>query len=153
MIGAEPQKVTQIEDVPVIDIEKYMGKDENSDEVKSLCKQVAESLHKYGILIIKDPRAKQEDNDEYIDLMEKYFDSRGKILYSGEQLEDAKPEYHYQVGVCPEILEMARCHKERIQKYTEENKPISPLEPVFDAKWRFMWKIGERPKESTDNFP
>jgi len=30
---------------------------------------------------------------------------------------------------------------------------VSPLEPIFDAKWRFMWKIGERPAESSDNFP
>lgn len=72
-----------------------MGKDESQQEVQNICKQVAESLHKYGILIVKDPRAKEEDNAEYIDLMEKYFESRGKILYSGGQLEDAKPEYHY----------------------------------------------------------
>ena len=85
--------------------------------------------------------------------MEKYFDSRGKILYAGGQLEDAKPEYHYQVGVCPETLEMARDHSERMKKYTDENKPMSPLVPILDAKWRFMWKIGERPAESTDNFP
>lgn len=130
-----------------------MGQDESQQEVQNICKQVAESLHKYGILIVKDPRAKEEDNAEYIDLMEKYFESRGKILYSGGQLEDAKPEYHYQVGVCPEILEMARDHSEKIRRYTDENKPVSPLVPIFDAKWRFMWKIGERPSESTDNFP
>jgi hypothetical protein len=57
------------------------------------------------------------------------------------------------VGVCPENLEKARNHTKRIQKYTQENKPVSPLEPVFDAKWRFMWKIGERPAEASDNFP
>lgn len=91
-----------MDDVPCIDLTKYMGQDQNSEEVQSLCKQVAESFHKYGILIIKDPRAVEEDNNEYIDLMEKYFESRGNILYSGEQLDDAKPEYHYQVGVCPE---------------------------------------------------
>lgn len=38
-------------------------------------------------------------------------------------------------------------------KYDEENKPMSPLEPVYDAKWRFMWKIGERPENSSDDFP
>lgn len=30
---------------------------------------------------------------------------------------------------------------------------MSPVEPVFDAKWRFMWKIGERPADAADNFP
>lgn len=48
---------------------------------------------------------------------------------------------------------MARNHKEKIATYAKENKPVSPLEPVFDAKWRFMWKIGERPLEAGDNFP
>lgn len=31
--------------------------------------------------------------------------------------------------------------------------PMSPLEPVFDAKWRFMWKIGERAEGASDDFP
>ena len=94
--------IATIEDVPVIDLQKYMGQDENSPEVKALCSQVVDSLHKYGILIIRDPRTVEKDNDDYIDLMEKYFESRGQKLYAGEKLEDAKPEYHYQVGVCPE---------------------------------------------------
>lgn len=38
-------------------------------------------------------------------------------------------------------------------RYTEENKAVSPVDPVYDAKWRFMWKIGERPEEASDNFP
>ena len=85
--------------------------------------------------------------------MEKYFESRGNQLYSGGELEDAKPEHHYQVGVCPENQEIARNHERRMARYTAENKPISPPEPVYDAKWRFMWKIGERPADSSDNFP
>ena len=147
------KQITTIEDVPVIDLNKYMGQDARSPEVQQICSQVAESLHKYGILIIKDPRVVEQDNDDYIDLMEKYFESRGKILYSGEKLDDAKPEFHYQVGVCPEMQEIARPHAKRMQSYTEDNKPVSPEVPIFDAKWRFMWKIGERPAEATDNFP
>lgn len=30
---------------------------------------------------------------------------------------------------------------------------MSPLTPVLDAKWRFMWKIGERPEGAADDFP
>ena len=130
-----------------------MGQDESSDMVQNLCKKVAQSFHEYGILIIKDPRAQQHNNSDYIDLMEKYFESRGERLYAGKKLEDAKPEYHYQVGVCPKELEIAREHTEKIQGYSDENKPFSPLKPVYDAKWRFMWKIGERPENAGDNFP
>ena len=49
-------KITTMDDVPVIDLSKYMGQDINSDEVKDLCGLVANSLHQNGILIIKDPR-------------------------------------------------------------------------------------------------
>ena len=40
-----------------------------------------------------------------------------------------------------------------MRNYAPENKPMSPLKPVFDAKWRFMWKIGDRPADASDNFP
>ena len=122
-------------------------------EVKTMCELAADSLHRYGILIVKDPRARQQDNADYIDLMETYFESRGNILYSGGSLDEAKPEHHYQVGVCPEFQEMARKHERRMRRYSEDNKPVSPIEPVYDAKWRYMWKIGARPAEALDDFP
>jgi len=31
--------------------------------------------------------------------------------------------------------------------------PASPLKPVSDAKWRYMWKIGKRPIGAADDFP
>ena len=147
------QKIQKIEDVPIIDLDHFMGKDVNSQAVQDTCKEVADSFHNYGILIIKDPRAQAEHNNGYIDLMEKYFSSRGKMLYAGQELEEAKPQHHYQVGVCPKELEIARNHAAKILKYDAQNKPGSPLEPIFDAKWRFMWKIGQRPKNATDDFP
>jgi len=143
----------KIEDLPTIDLSKYIGMDDSSSEVQAMCKQVAESFHKYGILIIKDPRAQQKDNSDYIDLMEKYFESRGEMLEAGQILADEKPEYHYQVGVCPKHNEIAKKHTAKIRSYGPDHKPISPEEPIHDAKWRFMWKIGERPAEALDNFP
>lgn len=90
------QTITTIEDVPVIDMEKFMTcSDERAPEIQQLCKDVVESLHKYGILIVKDPRAVEQDNNDYIDLMERYFESRGNKLYAGETVEDFKPEYHF----------------------------------------------------------
>lgn len=89
--------ITTIEDVPIIDLEVYMNSQdqEGDSEIKALCKKVADSFHRYGILIVKDPRAHQKDNAEYIDMMEEYFESRGNLLYSGEDLEESKPEHHY----------------------------------------------------------
>ena len=145
--------ISRIEDLPVVDIEQYLTGDQNSEEVKKQCQLVAQCFHDFGILLIRDPRAKQKDNSDYIDLMEKYFESRGEMFYNGQDLDDAKPEYHYQVGVCPKQIEIAKDHSEKIRSYGPENQPVSPLTPVPDAKWRFMWKIGNRPEDAPDNFP
>lgn len=61
----------------------------------------------------------------------------------------------YQVGATPEFIEKARDHTEKIKKldFDRENQPDSPITPVFDHKWRFMWKIGERPDGASDDFP
>lgn len=60
------------DEVPVIDVQAYLS--QNPDKIMEECKKVAESLHKFGILIWKDPRVDHKDNDEYIDLMEQYFE-------------------------------------------------------------------------------
>lgn len=61
----------------------------------------------------------------------------------------------YQVGATPEFIEKARDHAEKIKKldFARENQPDSPITPVFDHKWRFMWKIGDRPDGASDDFP
>ena len=38
------------------------------------CQKVAESLHKFGILIWKDPRVNEKDNEDYLDMVEQYFE-------------------------------------------------------------------------------
>jgi hypothetical protein len=60
-----------------------------------------------------------KDNDEYIDLMEKYFEAVSKPYYQGGQLADARPQYHYLVGVTPEGQEIARKHEKKINAFDE----------------------------------
>ena len=95
------------------------------------------------------------DNDEYIDLMEEYFAQTGDAFYKGEHVPDILKEHHYQVGATPEYIEKARDHTEKLKSLNlaPENQPVSPLTPVYDAKWRFMWKIGERAEGASDDFP
>ena len=69
-------------EVPIIDVEVYLNKVEGKWEAE--CKKVADSLHKFGILIWKDPRVNQADNDEYIDMMERYFQHASEKFYKGE---------------------------------------------------------------------
>jgi len=133
-----------IVEAPVIDAAAFLDNTETREEE---CKKAAESLHKYGILILKDPRVDEKDNDEYIEMMEKYFETRGDKFYNHENLVEARPEIHYQVGVTPEYVEKARNHCARFAHYDDDNKPISECPPEYDAKWRYFWHIGDRPEE------
>ena len=59
--------------VPIVDVEPFLRGQGNCEKD---CQTVAESLHKYGCLIIKDPRVNQQENSEFLDMMEKYFADR-----------------------------------------------------------------------------
>ncbi|CDW86191.1 UNKNOWN [Stylonychia lemnae] len=141
---------SSMDDVPIVDVEKYLNK-QPGWEVE--CEKVADSLHKYGILIFKDPRAHEQENEDYIELMEKYFEKTSKIYYDGQKLSDAKPEYAYQTGVTPEQIEKARNHYEKVKHLPAEDQPRSKFPPTYDMKWRYMWKIGERPPGAFDECP
>ena len=139
-----------------MDLYLRSAQDDNPSEAAlEECRKVSECFHRFGICLIRDPRVNMQDNDEYIDLMEEYFADVGERFYRGEQIDDFKPECHYQVGATPENLEKARDHSERLSalNLAPEDTPMSPLEPVLDAKWRFMHKIGERPAGAEENSP
>lgn len=141
---------SSMDDVPIIDVEKYL---QRLPGWEIECEKVAESLHKYGILIFKDPRANEQENEDYIDLMEKYFDKTSKIYYDGQKVNDAKPEFNYQTGVTPEQIEKARNHYEKVKHLPKEDQPRSKFPPTYDMKWRYMWKIGDRPPGAYDEVP
>jgi hypothetical protein len=146
----------------VIDLDAYLIAVRDKADGKELtpaalaeCQKVIECFHNYGILVIRDPRVNFQENETYIDLMEKYFERSGELFYTGEKVEDIHPEYHYQVGATPEFIEKARDHAHLLKELNLESKdtPVSPLEPIADAKWRYMWKVGERPEGAADDFP
>lgn len=139
------------DDVPVIDVQAYLEQDPT--KWKEECQKVADSLHKYGILIVRDPRVHEQDNEDYIELMEEYFEQASRKYYSGNTLDDCKPEFNFQAGVTPERRERARNHQHILDKLTPENMPLSKFPPDLDAKWRFFWAIGERPKEVANDIP
>ena len=80
--------------LPVIDGATFFDREKNPEAYRNECLKVADALHKYGVAIIKDPRVNQADNDRFLDMLEKYFE-----ISDGSR--DARPEYHYQVGVTP----------------------------------------------------
>lgn len=118
-----------------------------------MCKLVSHSLNKYGILIWRDPRIQEQDNEDYLDLMEDYFEAESRKHYAGEKLADCKPEHNFQAGVTPERQERARNNQHMLDSLAPENMPLSKFPPDLDAKWRFFWAIGERPAEVADSIP
>jgi len=102
---------------------------------------IADNLHKYGLLIVKDPRVKEEENDIFIDMMERYFAQPRELTAP-----DAHPELFYQVGVTPDGTERARDHCDKVKDLPDTDKPVSECPPGVDPKWRFFWRMGELPK-------
>lgn len=85
--------VFRLEEPPIIDLQAYFEKKEGVWEDE--CVKVAASLHKFGILLVKDPRVNHQTNEEYLDMVENYFEFVGEKYYRGEILRDCHPELSY----------------------------------------------------------
>lgn len=102
---------TSITNVPIVDIAPYLN---NSS--KSLCNDVATALHDYGLLIIKDPRVTEFDNEQFLDIMEDYFITTANKFYNNEPVEDFFPNVAYRVGATPEFVERAKEFEEIVSR-------------------------------------
>lgn len=69
-----------------------VGSELGGDELRLNCAKVAACLRETGALVIRDPRCSTEDNDRFLDMMERYF---GQTADSKRKQE--RPELHYQV--------------------------------------------------------
>ncbi|KAJ0689916.1 putative non-heme dioxygenase domain, isopenicillin N synthase [Helianthus annuus] len=86
-------------EIPVIDLTPYVdvasGKfscDERlHPELKTVCLEVSRILKETGALLVRDPRCSNEDNDRFIDMMEKYFEQPKEVKRVQE-----RPHQHYQ---------------------------------------------------------
>ncbi|KAE8672153.1 Tetratricopeptide repeat-containing protein isoform 1 [Hibiscus syriacus] len=128
-------------ELPVIDPASYLeiaAGGESPSELPGLCREVSRILKETGALLVKDPRCMAEDNDRFIDMMEKYFEKPAEF----KRLQE-RPFLHYQVGVTPEGVEMPRSlvdeeMQEKLKEMPKENKPLTPKGP--DPKWPYMWR-------------
>lgn len=90
--------------VPVIDLSPYLDISpaltslpeempaQLGPSLMGLCGEVGRILRETGALVVKDPRCSALDNDRFIDMMEKYFDSPPHF----KRLQE-RPHLHYQV--------------------------------------------------------
>lgn len=118
----------------------------NDEGLRSSCENVATCLRETGALVVKDPRCSSKDNDEFLDMMERYFGQSDALKRKQE-----RPDLHYQVGVTPEGVEMPRCAVDKelqqmMQTLPADARPHMPTGP--DPKWRYMWRVGPRPSKT-----
>lgn len=83
------------EEVPVIDISKWIipsngrkVEEESDDAAADDCRRMADALHRFGIVLVKDPRVSEVDNNAFLDQMEIYY-------MQSDGVKDARPEVHY----------------------------------------------------------
>ena len=67
----------EFKDMPIIDVKAFLNCEKTPDgqiilteAAKLECLKVCQCLHKFGILLLKDPRVNNKDNDDYLDMME-----------------------------------------------------------------------------------
>jgi isopenicillin N synthase-like dioxygenase len=128
----------QIDSFPVIDLAKFLNKTAGWE---AECATVASQLSTHGVLVIRDPRVDQKENDVFIDQMEQYYDQPRE-----KKLADIHPEVYYQVGATPDGIENARNHCARVEKLAKDERPLTHCPPEADPKWRFFWRMGDSPK-------
>ncbi len=79
-------------------------------------------------------------------MLESYFEQP-----SDTKLVDARPQFHYQIGVTPDHVEKPRDHCSKMDKLPDGARPLSLCPPEYDPKWRYFWRIGGRPTETKFN--
>jgi isopenicillin N synthase-like dioxygenase len=138
-----PANVTSLDLIPTIDLGDFLNRQNGSARWESDCKKISELLHEYGILIIKDPRVAEVENENFINLLERYYEQPESVRSS-----DVRKEVFYQVGVTPSGIEKARDHCARIAQLEPNEKPLTICPPERDPKSRFFWRMGERPEKT-----
>lgn len=80
-------------ELAVMDLAPYLSHTGQEDpRITALCGEVSRMLRETGALLVKDPRCSVQDNDRFIDMMERYFSSphHFKLLHE-------RPHLHFQV--------------------------------------------------------
>ena len=85
-------QLNDTDDVPVIDMAPFIH-DPSSKASQAECAKCAESLKRFGVVVLRDPRVTEAHNNSFLDTMEAYFNQPHEL-----KIADTRPELHYQVG-------------------------------------------------------
>jgi isopenicillin N synthase-like dioxygenase len=123
--------------LPLVDLSTFLSGHDASSE----CRNVSRAFEEYGALFIRDPRVSQSENEDFLDLLERYFDRPEQI-----KRRDSHPELMYQVGYTPPFTERPRDHTKRTAAMEVSRRPNAVV--GADPKARFYWRVGPRPPET-----
>jgi hypothetical protein len=66
-------------ELPVIDFAAFFNRAANEEAYRAECQRAAEAFRQHGALALRDPRVYFEDNETFLNMMEKYFESSDGI--------------------------------------------------------------------------
>lgn len=74
-------------EIPVVDLTAWIGDQDgaNSEGSADDCRLLADALHRFGIVLVRDPRVSGVDRDRFLDQMETYY-------ARSDGVKDARPE-------------------------------------------------------------
>jgi isopenicillin N synthase-like dioxygenase len=147
MSSSEHRPVDVVAALELIDFGSHLS----SGADAGACVKLTESLREYGAALIVDPRLRPGSATAFRDLMERYFGQPREA-----KMADARPDVFYQVGATPDGVERPRVNESFVDKLVEPNLPVSQPSVAArkkDPKWRFFWRIGDRPAEGATRFP
>lgn len=115
---------------PLVDLSSFLNDQKNAFDD---CKLVADLLHRYGFLCVRDPRVNDEYNEEFIDMLEEYYEQSDEI-----KGKDIRKDVFYQVGLTPTRVERARNRCSLIETLDPTEKPLTICPPgkvdnLFDS--------------------
>ncbi|RZR89492.1 hypothetical protein BHM03_00017228 [Ensete ventricosum] len=133
-------------DLPVVDLSRYLeisarrgagalppaAAEVEAEEVelRALCATVSGCLRDTGALLVKDPRCSVEDNDRFLDMMERYFGRPEEF----KRLQ-ARPALHYQI----EWLTGGKCLA-GMHEVTVTNRTLEAIEFAKQQN-RSIWRV------------
>lgn len=131
--------------LPKVDLHPFIF-DPYSETAFQQCIQVTEALKTYGAVLIKDQRIPDQAHEDFLDMMETYFQQPRDV-----KMEDARSELGYQVGVTPDFTESPICFQQDscmkiLKSLAPEDQPV--MWQGADPKWRFCHRLGKTPKHT-----
>ncbi len=128
-------------DLPVVNLDLFLAGSRDSAEAREECKKAADALITYGALVLHDSRVSEEDNTNFLDLLEDYFAQPVQDLKK-----DERPELSYQIGVTLENTERPKCAVDEpclqvIERLEPSERPldIPPTSPTRNVDSSGGW--------------